>query len=400
MISIRHPNIVPMIREMPIGIWALAGEHQALIIKVPKEYILAAKINENFKMYLVPVPIDNQEAICLITAFFDDEDEPLVIKTPLSLEDFAEDIIKLLSNELINVHFFDELSREQLIYRADVLITDETKNKIDEIVLLDFSLPKVRLMMDQIDMLFGSRTSKDDENAITISLHESVYGEGFFIHDLQPENHSFHGSRGFSHRLLEREEPGAYQEEDIIQCLQLLFQPEQIYLNPKRTYDNEEMCDVLIVTDTNILIIQAKDSPNIESISKQKLSRKKKNIFRALKKAVKQVKGAIGYYRRTPDALEFLINNELHTIDTKALEVKALIIVKELFNDQYGEYSSSLLDIYNNNNIHCIALDYPELYQFCLKLSSAQSFFEAYTFVMNSAVENGIYPRLRFGLVE
>lgn len=400
MISLLYPNIVPIIREMPGGILPLNEDYLALIVKVPKEYILAAKLNGSLKIYLVPILIGNQETACLVTAFFDDEDEPLVVKTPLFLGDFAKDLFKLLSNDRINVHFFDELSREQLVYRANVIITEETKNKIDEMLLIDFSLPKARLMMDKIDFLFGSRTSKDDEHAINIVLNESVHGEGIFILDINSDCHSYHGSRGFSHSILEREEPGNYQEEDIIQCLQLIFQPEQIFLSPKRTYDNEEMCDILVVTDTKIFIIQAKDSPNIERISKQKLPRKRKNILSALKKAIAQVKGSIGYYRRISGKLEFLINGVLHTVDTKLLEVKTLIIVKELFNDQYDEFSPLLLDIYKTKDIPCIALDYPEFYLFCTNLLDEKSFFDAYKYVMDHAITTGIYPRIRFGLVE
>ena len=187
MISLLYPNIVPIIREMPGGILPLNEDYLALIVKVPKEYILAAKLNGSLKIYLVPILIGNQETACLVTAFFDDEDEPLVVKTPLFLGDFAKDLFKLLSNDRINVHFFDELSREQLVYRANVIITEETKNKIDEMLLIDFSLPKARLMMDKIDFLFGSRTSKDDEHAINIVLNESVHGEGIFILDINSE---------------------------------------------------------------------------------------------------------------------------------------------------------------------------------------------------------------------
>lgn len=403
MLTLRYPTLMPIIQRIPSGILPLCLEDEKcpiFVVKVPKEYILAAKIKASFKIYLVPVLIDNQKTFGLVTAFFDDEDEPLIVKTPLFSDDFSITLSESLRNEQLNVHFFDELSRERLIYRAQVTIPDEAHHKFDEMTLLDFSFPRARAMMDEIETFFGLRTSLDDARAISVSLNESVYGEDLFIQDLRPERHSYHGSRGFSHTTLEREVPGSYQEEDIIQCLLLVFSPDQIYLSPKRIYDEEEMCDILVVTDTKLLIIQAKDSPNIERVSRQKLSRKRNNVLRALKKAIGQVKGAVGYYHFIAGRLEFIIDGEQCSIDTKRLEAKALIVVKELFNDQYGEYSPLLLDVYRGKAVPCIALDYPEFFQFCSHLQNEDAFFDAYNTVMAHADKHGEYPRLRFGLIE
>ncbi|NOZ10400.1 MAG: hypothetical protein GXP09_05100 [Gammaproteobacteria bacterium] len=393
---------MPDIQQMPVGILPLCladEECPIFIVKAPKEYILAAKINASLKIYLVPVIINNQMSFGLVTAFFDDEDEPLVIKTPLFADDFSEILFKVLGNGHLNVHFFDELSRERLVYGALVTIPEETRQQIDEMTLLDFSLSSAQAMIDQVEISFGLRTPVDDARAINISLNESTYGEDLFIQDLRPEQHSYHGSHGFSHTILEREEPGSYQEEDIVKCLLLVFDPGQIYLSPKRTYDKEEMCDILVITDTSLLIIQAKDSPNIERISRQKLSRKRSNVLGAIKKAINQVKGAIGYYRREGDRLEFLIDGERHSIDAKGLTARTLIVVKELFNDQYREYSRLLLELFRLKTVPCVALDYPEFYQYCTHLHDEDAFFDAYDEVMSHATKHGEYPRLRFGLV-
>ncbi len=277
---------MPTIKEMPVGILPLIlaeEEYPILVVKSPKEYILAAKINASFKIYLAPVTIDNQKTFGLITAFFDDEEDPLIIKTPLFADDFSKAIFQLLQCSQLNVHLFDELSRERFVFSARITVPDEVTQQIEKITLLEFSLPRARSMIDGIDRFFGLRTPIDDSRAITILLCKSTYGDDLFIQDLRPEYHSYHGSRGFSHTVVEREEPGTYQEEDIVQCLLHVFPPEQIYLNPKRIYDNEEMCDILVITKKHLFIIQAKDSPNIERISKQKLSRKRNNVMSALK---------------------------------------------------------------------------------------------------------------------
>jgi hypothetical protein len=59
-------------------------------------------------------------------------------------------------------------------------------------------------MVDELGTCFGLRTSLDDARAISISLDESIYGESLFILDTRPEQHTYHGSRGFSHTILER----------------------------------------------------------------------------------------------------------------------------------------------------------------------------------------------------
>ncbi len=394
---------MPTIKEMPVGILPLIlaeEEYPILVVKSPKEYILAAKINASFKIYLAPVTIDNQKTFGLITAFFDDEEEPLIIKTPLFADDFSNALFRLLQCSQLNVHLFDELSRERFVFSACITVPDEVTQQIEKITLLEFSLPRARSMIDGIDRFFGLRTPIDDSRAITILLCKSTYGDDLFIQDLRPEYHSYHGSRGFSHTVVEREEPGTYQEEDIVQCLLRVFPPEQIYLNPKRIYDNEEMCDILVITKKHLFIIQAKDSPNIERISKQKLSRKRNNVMSALKKAINQAKGAVSYSQRNTNKLEFLINGQRYTINTNGLKTKTLIVVKELFNDQFGEYSQQLLGFSRDKQIPCVALDYPEFYSYCVNLRDEQAFFNAYDRVMEYAIKEGEYPRLRFGLVE
>ncbi len=403
MLTLRYPSILAEIQQMPVGILPIILEDKELpilIVKAPKEYILAAKLEKRLKVYIVNLCIENKSTLALVTAFFDDEDEPLIIKTPLFLEDFSATLFKLLKTYRVKVHFFDELSRERLIYSSDIRIPIEAQQKIDDVPLLNFSLPNAREMIINIDRWFGERTDLDDEQAITISLNESAYDEDILIQDTRLDLRSYHGARGFSHSTLEREEPGSYQEEDIIQCLLSVFPPEQIYLSPMRIYDNEEVCDILVATDTKVLLIQAKDSPNIERISRQKILRKRKNVIASLKKAIKQVKGAIGYYRRIEGRLEFFIKGERHSINTESLEVKTLIVVKELFSDQYAEYSPLVLDVFRGKNVPCIALDYPELYEYCYHLRDEDAFFNAYNIVMNHAAKHGEYNRLRFGLVD
>lgn len=53
-----------------------------LIVKAYKEYILAARMNGGFSFYLAPLQSTSGLTVALATAFFDDGDEPLVVRTP------------------------------------------------------------------------------------------------------------------------------------------------------------------------------------------------------------------------------------------------------------------------------------------------------------------------------
>jgi len=65
------------------------------------------------------------------------------------------------------------------------------------------------------------------------------------------------------------------QEHDIVFLLQRIFWPDQIYLGPRRTTDQEEIADVVVITDRHVLLIQAKSSPNTEQVLHNTIIRKK-----------------------------------------------------------------------------------------------------------------------------
>lgn len=405
MLSLLHPEIMLRLASIPGGldvIPATQDDPPRLIFKVPKEYILTAKVNQGVRIYLVPVTADGTRMWALVTAFFDDEEEPLALRTPLVEREWAKTVLDVLQTPAIDVHFFDELDRELLGYRASVSIPANTAEAIatlDDGWVQDVPYAALRSLMNGVEDAFARRTPDDDAKAIDIVFERPLYDEDQFLLDARPGAHTFHGARGFSHTVLERSEPGPYQEEDIIRCLLLAFPPDQIYQGPKRTYDAEEVCDVLIVTDTRILIIQAKDSPNVARVMQQPGKRKRANTRSALNKALAQVRGALGYLRRSGPALEFDIDGRRCSIAVDGRSVQALAVVKELFNDEFGEYSAMLLATVEETGRDVVAFDYPEFYRCCRSCDSEESFFAAYDRVMGYAKETGEYPRLRFGFV-
>lgn len=402
MLTLSHPELVAEALDFPAGLRALrigGAPRPILLVKGPKEMLLTAQMNRGFKVYVAPCSIEGCATVGLITAFFDDEDEPLVLRTPM-LDEFETRFLRasLLRPEL-DIHLFDELGREFLSYRATVSMTLETRVHFEMANLLPFSFAAARAMHDQMPVWFGLRTPAEDANAISVSFEEPLFPEDIFIGDLRPANHAYHGSPGHSHTSLVRKEPGPYQERDIVDLLCRVFRPDQIFLAPLRVTDREEIVDVMVVTDEHLLLVQAKDSPNTESTLRQTLKRKRAHSSQKLKSALGQVKGAVKYVR-SQSPLAFFIGADKREIAVEHLQMVSLVIVKELFDDSFREYSEMILAQIRDISVPCIALDYGELSMYTAHLSSEDSFFGAYFRVLNTAIEGGQLPRLRLGMTD
>ena len=60
-----------------------------LVLKVSREIAQMARLRRGFSFYLEPVHAGGVATYGLATAFFDDNDEPLVIRTPLFKEEIT-----------------------------------------------------------------------------------------------------------------------------------------------------------------------------------------------------------------------------------------------------------------------------------------------------------------------
>lgn len=108
MLTILHPNMLASVLEFPGGLLPARFRETGkllLILKIPKEYILAARMNGGFSFYLAPLQSTSGITVALATAFFDDGDEPLVVNTPLFNEPLGNDLLELLTYEEFDVHF-------------------------------------------------------------------------------------------------------------------------------------------------------------------------------------------------------------------------------------------------------------------------------------------------------
>ena len=82
MISVRYPDLIPFIQDIPFGLIPIDLEEdgaRTLLVKTTKEAVLAVKINKVFSIYFVSIEINQRQTYSLVSAFFDNEDEPLII---------------------------------------------------------------------------------------------------------------------------------------------------------------------------------------------------------------------------------------------------------------------------------------------------------------------------------
>lgn len=396
-LTVMHPEVLPQVRDLKIGLLPISipGEdRQVLVIKAPKEGILAAKLYQGFKIYVSPISCPDAESIGLVSAFFDDEDEPLTIRTPLFDDEVAHSLLAMLRRSNVDVYFFDEHNREWLGYTCRIDCPLATNDRLSSACLYKFNFDLARFALNQMPRWFGLRSEVDDHSAISVKFVEAIFPDDYLIIDARPENHSYRGSSDFSFTRLMREEPGATNERDIAHLLKRLFSPGHIYMNPLRITDREEIADILVVTDSNVIVIQAKDSPNTEASLGRAIGRKRSATRKALSKATDQVRGAIRYLR-SMSPVKLIVSGETLEFEIGKRGLRGLIVVKELFNDEYAEYTPPILSLAKETQVSCIILDYPELHEYVTGLGSEISFLGAFDRVFSRGVETGQFPRLR-----
>jgi hypothetical protein len=302
MLSIEKPQLCEEILKFPSGIHCIHMAEETtsrVILKLPVGYLLPIKLHKYFKIYVIPVDISGEPSIGLMCAFFDDSDSPLICWRLLDPAHESTDLLYALSKNEILLHLFDDQNRELLGYRAKINMPLETKTRLEHSQFPNFTHDNFNSAHEQALKWFSIRTEKDDAQAIHIQLTEALFPEDLIVFDLRPKLNSFQGAKGYNFTVLEREDPGVYQEIDIINLLQRVFRPDQIYHAPKRHYDKEEIADVIVVTDKTCLIVQAKDSPNTEKTLQRTLQRKRLMSGHMLNDALKQISGAVKYVDRT-----------------------------------------------------------------------------------------------------
>jgi hypothetical protein len=312
--------------------------------------------------------------------------------SPLLDDEGTRDIIKLLASDEFNVFFFDENNREQLAYK----VQSDLKNLRERLAASDMLAPEYfREMLDRSHEAFGLRARDVDAQRVAINFTESLFPDDVVIFDTDPVRHSFQGPTSFSTSQLIRPEPGAGQEMDIVHVFQRSFSPRRIFLNPVKKADGLEHADMLVVAEKYALIIQAKDSPNTEVLLRTTVKRKRLKSVSQLKEAATQMLGAVKFAKEN-SAPHYVYSGENVMVDIAGKQIIGLMVIKELFDDSFEEYSRINYDLILAAQVPAVFMDYHGLHMLTLYNPNEEDFIDAVHQVFTFGMENAAFPRLRF----
>lgn len=205
MISIEHPSIRSAVANMGYGLLPLhfvGTDKFALIVKTTKEAILTARLNQELKLYLVPDGAKGTCSLGLITAFFDDHDEPLVLFTPMYTGDqLQSDLVGVLSQAAFDVFFFDENHREMMGVRVRVNNAAQVLKALQQVRFKELKLESVGKDLEAMGAWFGRRSELDDAAAFQLQFEEKLYPDDLLVIDTNPEAYDFHGAAVPGRRL-------------------------------------------------------------------------------------------------------------------------------------------------------------------------------------------------------
>lgn len=343
MLTIRHPEVRSLISDFPGGLMPIRldeGKPLSLIVKIQKEAILAAKLNGGFALYLPQLPSRTVKITALISAFFDDKDEPLAIRTPFyANDDHSSNLLEILEYKEVDIYFFDEHNYEWMSFKTTMLDGGSCLMTDEDVYLPSYNSELSKSIHQALVSWFGQRTPEDDARAIQAMFKSELFRSDIVIVDTTPEMNSYLGSTGIRHDMLTRTDPGYFQERDISACLLRAFAPECIMMNLRRKDTFKEILDHLVLTDTVAILIQAKDSPTTEASINRHLDRKRRATRKQIEDAISQILGAARYLSRELTA-DLVVGGEEIKISIGQRRVIGLAIVKELFDDDGDTYAA------------------------------------------------------------
>jgi len=396
-LTIMRPELAASVATFSGGLSVLSSQQSGLnrtvlIIKASKESILTAKLEGEFKFYLAPAQISGQPCMAVVTAFFDNADSPLTILSPLIAGERLPEALEKLPNAF-DVCFFDEHNREVFACNAYAELSAFR-------AALQSCAKAARNdgveLMQRAHEWFAWRSDDDDCRAIPVKLSDTLLPVDLVHYNMREDAHGYLGSPGFSRSTLQRPEPGAQQELDIIMLLQRAYTPRQIVHSPVKVADNEELVDIAVAGTHCTLLIQAKDSPNTDQGLRTSLERKQSKSVSQLKGGLSQVGGAVSCIRRTTGLELKLADNEKLDIDLSARPLVGVVVVKELFLDKFDIYSDLAIKTMEKFGLPVVFFDYAEFERMTRYCSSEAKLLSAFDQILSVAIETGHYPRLSF----
>jgi hypothetical protein len=397
LLSIDHPELLPHLKTLSYGLQPVfhrGEERYFLVVKVTKEMILTARLNGEFKIYLLDDEAGPESHLGLITAFFDDPDEPLTIKSPqFADDDLLKDLTGLLSQPEFDIYFFDEHDRELMGVRGHNAHAGRFRAEMAAATFPPFDHASFPAFLRRLEHRFSVRDAEDDTKALTITLGERLYPDDFIFVDGRDAVYQFQDAdRIVAATSLEREQPGPFQERDIAVMLGRVFDGQCIYLNPIRDDTGKELTDVMVVTEAVMMLVQAKDSPNTEAALRRNIRRKRAAIRSHIDKACKQLRGALSYAEKT-GAVVIRTPEGFAALPVGDRLLLGLVVVREMFDDDYAACSVPVLNVSQAVQLPAVLTDYSGLHIMAQRLLTPIRFMNGLCKMFEIAIERNEFPK-------
>ena len=379
--SVTHSAVSQMLADFKVGLLPTrdAGSSRMILIaKTMREIAATARFRKFFRIYLVPLRAGDVDTFGLISAFFDDHDEPLTIRTPLFDDELAPEFVQVLSSDSFDIHFYDEHNRKLIGFRAKNPDAARFRHFVNTIQFVPDTLEFARQFHDDMILWFGARSTAEDDASLRINLLET----------LPPDN------------LPEQSQtsPGDLNERDIEMCLHRAFSYDQVHRNPVRADDRREFVDVLVATNRTVLLIQAKNSPVTEATLDRTIDCKQATTEKHVRKAATQLKGSINHLR-SGSSIDIITDGQPCELHMSGREVFGLVIVNELFDLERSACSRLVLSVFEDTEVPCLLLDYAEFQELTFFRPVEESLVGTLKQLFAAEREHGLFPRSRFGLV-
>lgn len=361
MLRLRYPELHPFIAELSGGMWPLAlpdKDDLVLIAKVSKDYILTAVEEQFIKFYFFKLALEDKTFIAVFTAFFDDADEPLCVRTLLFSDELSSVLLSVFLQPKLEIYFFDENARELASFQAEITDPAGLRDHLPNLPRSESDRSFLAEAYKLAVLRFGVRNTQDDDQAFRVNLVSNIFPSDVFTIDLDSALGGYAGSSPVAFHQLVQDSPRTFQEPSILNLLQRLFQNDQLFMNPMRSDKaGKEFADAVVVSDTHVVIVQAKDSPNTKDMIERSISRKRLTGHKQISSGTGQLKGAI-HYAEKGDVLSFLIGDQLHDLTIKGKNVIGVVIVRELFPDETDLHIKTVTDARQENGCDVVLMDY------------------------------------------
>lgn len=379
MLHLKHPEIYARVSQIPSGLLAFkTSDASILAIKASARALLAGKGSGGLKLYFAPVICGGLSTYCLLTAFPDGTNSPLLVWTPLYEDPDARTLLAVLSAPRIELFLLDEKNRPWLSYIA--VAPDRTKlarfSQKLQLAPRDMARTTSHDVIDQASAWFSRGSEREDRRAFNLSFIEAVMREDLVMLHAGMRD-SFYGEE-VRHAELGYANPGDRQEPDLAEELARKFGGGKVFLNPLKLPNMEELCDTMVVGAIANFYFQFKSSPNTDATAKRDTGRLRTTIVHHVAKAVEQTGKCIDYVGNPgPFTIALRADRKFRApVHQHGKNAIFVIVTHETIRDDLAKYASEILPLAERATRVICHVAETDLYKYLHFCATEEEFFK------------------------